>query len=178
MKMPALALGRDYLQNAWLVDDLDAAMRHWVETCGVGPFFLMPHVPITDVRIHGRPASLDLSIALAQAGRTQIELIVQHCDAPSPFRDALAGARRPAFHHLAMFAHDYDAELDHYRRQGLPISLEGRFGDMRFCYVDAFATLGCQLELLEDVAQVRTHFAHIAEAAERWDGRDPVRSGY
>jgi len=109
-KEPPLFLGRDYFQNAWVVDDLQAAMRRWTETCGVGPFFLLEHVAMQDVTYRGQPATIDCSIALAQAGRTQIELIEQHCDQPSVYRD-LVPRGQTRFHHVATFANDYDREL-------------------------------------------------------------------
>jgi hypothetical protein len=167
----------DYLQNAWVVTDLEAAMRHWVETCGVGPFFVMEHVPMQDLRYRGRPATLDCTIALAQAGRTQVELIVQHCDSPSAYRDTVPRGRA-AFHHVAVICADYDRDLAHYVARGHAVATDGRFGDMRFCYLDTQAELGCMLELLEDRPAIREHFRHIAEAAEGWDGREPVRPAY
>jgi hypothetical protein len=177
MRTPPLFLARDHFQNAWVVDDLQAAMRHWIETCGVGPFFVLEHVQMQDLTYRGRPASVDCTIALAQAGRMQVELIVQHCDNPSIYRD-LVPKGRSAFHHVAVFATDYDRELAEYRDQGLSVTTTGRFGDMRFCYVDASPRIDCVIEILEESQPLREHFAHIAAAAVDWDGRDPVRPAF
>ena len=175
-KLP-LFLGRDYFQNAWVVDDLQVAMRRWTETCGVGPFFLLEHVAMQDVTYRGQPATIDCSIALAQAGRTQIELIEQHCDQPSVYRD-LVPRGQTRFHHVATFAHDYDRELAEYRARGLRVTTTGRFGEMRFAYIDATSEIDCVLELLEESQPLREHFAHIEAAAVDWDGRDPVRPAF
>jgi len=140
-KLP-LFLGRDYFQNAWVVDDLQAAMRRWTKTCGIGPFFLLEHVAMQDVTYRGQPATVDCSIALAQAGRTQIELIEQHCDQPSVYRD-LVPRGQTRFHHVATFAHDYDRELAEYRARGLRVTTTGRFGEMRFAYIDATPEIDC-----------------------------------
>jgi hypothetical protein len=175
-KLP-LFLGRDYFQNAWVVDDLESAMHRWTATCGVGPFFVLEHVPMQDLTYRGRPATVDCTIALAQAGRTQIELIVQHCDQPSVYRD-LVPRGSSAFHHIATFATDYDRELAEYAAQGLGITTTGKFGEMRFAYIDASAAIGCVIELLEESQPVRAHFADIAVAAAGWDGRDPVRPAF
>lgn len=177
MRATPLFLGRDYIQNAWVVDDVQAAMRRWTESCGVGPFFLLEHVAMEDLTYLGRPATVDCSIAIAQAGRVQIELIEQHCNQPSVYRDLVPKGRR-GFHHIAAFATDYDRELAEYAEQGLTITTTGRFGDMRFAYIDASPQLDCVLELLEDTEAVREHFQMIADAAVNWDGRDPVRPAY
>jgi hypothetical protein len=174
MRAPPLFMGRDYVQMCWVVDDLQAAMRHWIETCGVGPFHVLEHVQIQDLTYRGRPAKLDFTGALAQAGRMQIELIQQHCDNPSVYRD-LVPKGRSAFHHIAMFANDYDRELAGYQAQGLVPVTAGRFGDMRYCYIDASATIGCVLELLEEKEGIRSFFKFVADSAIGWDGKDPIR---
>ena len=172
-----LFLARDFFQSAWVVNDIQAAMRHWTKTCGVGPFFLLEHVAMEDLTYRGKPATLDCSIAIAQAGPAQIELVEQHCQSPSVYRDLIPKGRS-GFHHVAAFAKDYDLEVAEYRAQGLSVTTTGRSGTMRFCYVDASPTIGCVIELLEESTSLRAHFAHIAEACRDWDGRDPVRPAF
>jgi hypothetical protein len=174
MRAPPVFLGRDYHQMCWVVDDLDAAMKHWTETCGVGPFYVIPHVKAQHVTYRGKPAELDFSGALAQAGRIQIELIQQHCDNASVYRDLIPKGRS-GFHHIAMFALDYDRELAEYERQGLPVVTAGVFGDIRFAYIDATPVLGTVLELTEDSPTIRQFFQKVVDGAKDWDGRDPVR---
>jgi hypothetical protein len=175
-KIPLFAT-RDYLQQAWVVTDVNAAMRHWTEVCGVGPFFVIEHVPMENLTYRGKAAKLDCTIALAQAGRTQVELIEQHCDNPSIYRD-LVPKGRSAFHHVAVICQDYDTELAHYQALGYALGATGSFGDMRFAYVDTSRDIGCVVELLEDKTSIRDHFKMIAEAAANWDGKDPVRPAY
>lgn len=172
MKPPAVA--RDFVQQAWVVTDLQRAMRHWIEVCGVGPFFVLDHAPLENLTYRGRPTTLDCSIGLAQAGRTQIELIVQNCDTPSVYRDLIPKGRE-AFHHMAVICKDYDAEVAHYAAQGAPVVTAGTFGDLRFCYVDATSTIGCVVELLEDLPAIHGFFGMVADAAVNWDGSNPIR---
>lgn len=176
-RQPPLFAGRDHLQQAWVVADLAAAMRHWTEVCGVGPFFVIEHAPMQNLTYRGRAARLDCNVGLAQAGRTQIELIEQNCGNPSIYRDYVP-AGRSAFHHVAVYCTDYDRELAHYRSLGYAVAADGTFGDMRFAYVDTHADLGCVLELLEDKPSIREYFGKIAAAATGWDGRDPVRPSF
>jgi hypothetical protein len=177
MTSPVLPLARDFMQQAWVVDDLEASMRAWTATCSVGPFFVLEHVPMSDLRYRGKPAELDCTIALAQAGRTQIELIVQHCDNPSVYRD-LVPKGRGGFHHMALICDHYDRDLKHYVDAGFAVATSGSFGDTRFAYLDTKAVLGCAIELLEARESILEHFRMIADAASGWDGRDPVRPAF
>ena len=78
------------MQFSYVVRDLDAAIEHWAGNLQVGPFFVAPHVPYTRCLYRGTPTDLDMSVAIAYTGDTQIELVQQHNDAPSIFRDFLS----------------------------------------------------------------------------------------
>jgi catechol 2,3-dioxygenase-like lactoylglutathione lyase family enzyme len=167
--------GRTIMQNAYVVNDVEEAAWRWVKTMGVGPFLINRHLQIGDPFHRGQPGGLDFSIAIAQAGPVQIELIQQHCDSPSCYRD-LYPRGREGFHHVAVVVDDYDAQLAHYAAAGFQIASGGVMGDMRFCYVDTSASIGNMVELVEDKPLMRAFMAAVAGAAETWDGRtDPVR---
>ena len=46
-------------QNGYVVRDVEAAMKHWTEVLGVGPFFYFERVPIEDFRYRGEPSPID-----------------------------------------------------------------------------------------------------------------------
>lgn len=73
-------------------------MHHWTERLGVGPFFHVERAPIEDFRYMGEPSDLEASIALANSGGLQIELIEQRNDAPSMYRDFLAAGNEGLQH--------------------------------------------------------------------------------
>ena len=77
--------------EAWFVDDIQAAMRHWYEHSGVGPFYYGTRNTL-DIVHRGRPQKLDFSGAIAQAGPIQIELLTQYDAAPSAFKRAMMPA--------------------------------------------------------------------------------------
>ncbi len=71
-------------QMGYVVPDVEAAMRHWIEVCGVGPWFYAERLPLTSFSYGGkRYDDIHLSIALANSGEMQIELIQQRSDHPS-----------------------------------------------------------------------------------------------
>ena len=61
----------------------------------------LDRVPIEDFRYRGEPSPLEVSIALANSGALQIELIQQRNDAPSMYRDFLSRESRGGLHHVA-----------------------------------------------------------------------------
>ncbi|WP_232494136.1 VOC family protein [Novosphingobium kaempferiae] len=170
--------GSHVMQVAFMVEDLEAACMHWVRTTGIGPFLTVPHVVLEEYSYCGRPASgLDFSVAIAQSGGVQIELIQQHCDNPSAYRDTVAKGQG-GFHHLAVYTDDYAATYARYVDQGFVVAVDGSFGGFRFSYIDTSATLGCMIELIEENPLQSDFFARIASAAVGWDGAEPIRPGF
>lgn len=172
--MIALA-NRSVIQNAYVVTDIEAAMQRWTDVFGVGPWFHNPDVRVDDARYRGEETTFGFAGALAQAGDVQLELIQPLDDQPSCYRD-LYPAGTEGFHHVAVFADDFDREIARYRSQGFAIAFSGVSRGMRFGYVDTSPALGFMVEVLEDVPSIKERFAAIAEAGRTWDGTDPIRS--
>jgi len=165
---------RTIFQNAWVVDDVEAACLRWVDQLGVGPFFVTEYRNLfTDVRYRGEPAALDMIVALAQAGPVQIELIQPLVDRCA-YRDSVP-AGTTALHHLCVWTHDIEADSAYFDALGYPTANRGRAGDVEFAYYDTRPLLGCMLEVVTRKDSVVERFATIARAAEGWDGRDPIR---
>ena len=163
-------------QNGYVVRDMQAALRHWTEVLGVGPFFHFERVPIADFRYRGEPSPLEVSIALANWGDLQIELIQQRNEAPSMYRDFLS-AGREGLQHVAVWTETMDAELDRLDAAGFRIGQSGRIGEGgRFVYLDTEAHPGTVVEVSEISGAKGRFFEHVRETAATWDGRDPVRS--
>lgn len=171
--------GRHVMQAAFVVDDIEAAALNWVRIAGVGPFLLAPHIRIEEYDYRGTPqGGLDFSVALAQSGGVQIELIQQHCENPSAYRDTIAKGTQ-GFHHLAIYCDDYDAAYAHYRGLGFMPAVEGALGTLRFSYIDTSATLGCMIELIGSDPMQTDFFERVAAAAQDWDGEtDPIRPAF
>lgn len=162
-------------QNGYVVRDLEAALAHWTSVLGVGPFFVFDRVPIQDFRYRGAPSPVDVSIALANSGALQIELIAVRGDAPSMYRDFLR-AGREGLQHVAFWPDDYDAALEAARARGVAVGQSGAIGERgRFAYLETEAHPGTVVEISEVSGAKGRFFAHIAEAARTWDGSEPIR---
>ena len=68
-------------QNGYVVRDIEAAMKHWIEVMGVGPWFYIEDVKTDWFKHRGIDSDVKMSIALANSGDLQIELIQQRNDA-------------------------------------------------------------------------------------------------
>ncbi len=162
-------------QNGYVVRDIEAALTHWAEVLGVGPWFYFERAPIEDFRYRGEPSDLEVSIALANSGELQIELIQQRNDAPSMYRDFL-GAGREGLQHVAAWTEDFDADLERCEKAGYRVGQSGRVGEgSRFVYFETETHPGTVIELSEISGAKGRFFRHIEECARSWDGSDPIR---
>jgi catechol 2,3-dioxygenase-like lactoylglutathione lyase family enzyme len=163
-------------QNGYVVRDIDAALDHWTRVLGVGPFFYFERVPIEDFRYRGEPSPVEVSIALANWGDLQIELIQQRNDAPSMYRDFLA-AGYEGLQHVACWYDSLDPVLAEVAAAGTRVGQQGTIGERgRFAYLETGVLPGTVVELSEISGAKGRFFQHIRACAEVWDGGEPIRS--
>lgn len=162
-------------QNGYVVRDLEAALAHWVEVLRVGPWFVLEDVAPTDFRYRGERSPARMSIALANSGPLQLELIQALDDSPSMYRDFLA-AGREGLQHVAYWTQEFDAALERASAAGFEVGHSGAFGEQgRFVYFANEAHPGTVVELSEVRGAKQRFFDHVARACDTWDGSDPVR---
>ncbi len=128
---------------AFVVDDLDAALRFWRE--GIG---------LTGGAVQSLPAEA-VDIAFLELGATHIELI-KPTSSDSGVAKHLA-KRGPGLHHLCLEVPDLDAKLGELRAAGYelindePRKREGQ----RYAFVHPRSTGGILLELYERIDKSR-----------------------
>lgn len=167
--------GRRAIQNAWVVNDIEASVRTWSETLGIGPFFVATYggSMFETVSYRGKPGEMNMKTAIAFSGDMQIELIEPLDDAPSAYRDVYRPGEE-GFHHLCFWSEDIDADLAHYAGLGCKAANTGKMrGGPRFAYVDARERTGCMIELLEHSDALAGLFESWRVANVEWDGGDP-----
>ena len=162
-------------QVAWVVADIESAMKYWAEVVGVGPWFWIPHVRPDDFRVGGAPSPVEMSLSIAYSGRTQIELIEQHNDAPSMYKEAI-DAGRYGQHHLGFFRRDYDERLERALAAGYRVGQQGALGDaIRFTYLRTDRDPGTIVELVSLSDPLEAQFVALHQLALEWDGSEPIR---
>ncbi|NUB14018.1 VOC family protein [Azospirillum brasilense] len=162
-------------QAGYVVDDIEAAMDYWSRTLGIGPWFYNERVPIRNYTYRGERYEVHNSVALANSGPLQMELIQTRNDAPSMYRDFLK-AGRTGLQHVAYWTENYDADLERLTGQGFQPVMSGEVGEKgRFVYFDTEYHPGTVIELSEVAGPKGKMFDLIRNASLEWDGRDPVR---
>jgi hypothetical protein len=167
---------RNYVQLCWVVPDLEASIDHWVKSTGAGPFFVFEDLHFEDGVYRGQPSDIQpCRAAIGQLGDIQIELVVPTSAEPGLWTE-LVPRGRLGFHHVGLYCADYEAERAAYLASGSEMAFEGLMMDARTCYIDTSPTLGFMTELITANPVAEMVFAQFKQAAEGWDGKDPIRT--
>jgi len=172
---PSYLPTRDYMQMAWVVPDLEAAIDTWVRKAGVGPFFVFDAAEFGNPVYRGKPAiTPNTAAAMAYSGNMQIELISPLDDKPSYWTDRTPRGRT-ALHHVAVNSTNYEADLAFFMDQGVEVAFSGLMMGYPVCWIDTMDTLGFMMELMTPNPVANSVFAQIKAPSIDWDGRDPIR---
>jgi len=165
-------------QLGLVVRDAEAAMWEWGRL-GVGPFFTVTF-KVDDFRYRGKPSPApELTLCFAHSGPLQIELIQQHNDVPSAYREFLGQGRQGAQHICAWYADhaSFDAKMRELQGRGFTLVQEGgsRAMDARFAYFETGEPGGLMFEISEALMPMGASSRQAMEsAAERWDGKELI----
>lgn len=170
-------------QLGFVVHDLDLALalEYWTKTLGVGPFFTIRDVVPEKWRYQGQPSPAPcVSIALANSGEVQIELIQQHDDHPSAWRDFLNSGRE-GFNHISSWLTraEYDATMTRMQADGIAVIHEGVVpgsGERFACLGTDSGPVGFVFEIADVMDTCSPLMQMIAGAARSCDGSEPIRS--
>ncbi len=139
-----------------VVRDLDAAIRHYEEDFGIGPWNTHQFTPdeVKEWREHGqvvKPAAT--RFAAAMVGGVQWELI-QPLDETSIFAKFLA-EKGEGVHHIAVALEDYEGTLAAEAKRGnelmMSCELGGQYSGIKVAYLGTQPSLGVTLEVFNKV---------------------------
>lgn len=162
------------MQNAFVVDDLEASIHQWATKLGVGPFYVFEHIQFSEIHFRGTPTPIDMTAAIAYWGDMQIELIFQHNDAPSIYQEFKQRGLR-GMQHMGVMTDDLDAHLGRLKSLDItPVQLGRVATGARFAYVNSDFNPGTMIELIEAGDAILGFFKIIQDASRTWDGRNPI----
>jgi Glyoxalase/Bleomycin resistance protein/Dioxygenase superfamily len=168
----------EFRQVGLVVRDIEQAMKHWVEVCGIGPWFFVDKMPFTEFIYRGeRQDDIHVSIALANSGGVQLELIQQKCRTPSMYRDFL-NAGHEGMQHWSSWPVNYDQILDRALSSGYGIGQQGNGSRGRFVYLWNGGHPGTIIEMAHLTEARERVFDGIRAAAIDWDGSEPIREAW
>jgi hypothetical protein len=162
------------MQLAFVPKDFDAALKHWTEVVGAGPFFYNEHVKLQDVKYRGQPSDIDFSMAIGYWGDIQVELVRQHNDAASIYNPNNEAAS-DGLHHVCILVDDMARAREVCARVGATVLQEGKLPGGEVIYVDTGGGPGTIVEILQLPPGGTAGFDFMRAQHETWDGSDPVR---
>jgi hypothetical protein len=162
-----LAPGPMY-HTGFVVRDIHAAVRHWVDVVGVGPFTVFENFAFVDPSYRGAPIGPRVTLAFGARGDTCVELIQPLDDTPSIYTE-----QPGALHHVGLLVPDLDGGIRRYAEAGIECAFRAAFPFGGGCaYLDTRSTLGVFTELVEGGAVVEGMLAGMRDAHARWNRRD------
>lgn len=148
--MNASVLAPNFCQVAWVVKDIAAAEKFFVDTIGVEKFMHFENLAAKDTEgtYLGQPGDWVVHIYLAYAGDTQVELI-QHVSGKSMFEEALE-RHGDSVQHVAYWLDDseYDAAAQQMVSSGFPEIQGFKLPLARVGYFDTRPAIGVVTELV------------------------------
>lgn len=169
----------DIRQVAMVVRDVDSAMQQWAAV-GVGPFVALRNFHPQNYHYRGQAMTGPvLTLCFAQSGDVQVELIQQHDDTPSAYRDFLAAGREGCQHVCAWFSDPaaYDAKRADLLAQGFTLVHEGESlpPRSRFAYFETQLPGGLMFEISEaTIPEYMPLWQLLDERTRQWDGREVI----
>lgn len=154
--------------TGYVVSDVHASVRHWVEQAGVGPFVLFENFEFVNPVYRGAAGGPKVTLAFGYGGQSCIELIQPLDAAPSIYSEA-----RGALHHVGIGVPDLTAGVQRYRAAGVECAFQAAFPFGGGCaYLDTLGTLGVFTELVEIGPVVEQMLAQMQAAHRGWNRRD------
>ena len=148
MTTPTLA--PSFCQIAWVVQDIKAAEKFFMETMGIERFFKIEGLAAKDTEgtYRGEPGDWVCNLYIANAGETQIELI-EHVSGKSMFEESLQ-QHGNAVQHVAYWLDeaDYDAAAAHLESSGYQLIQGFRLPMACIGYFDTRPAIGVVTELV------------------------------
>ncbi len=137
----------DLIQVAYVVRDLEGAMKFYVETMGIKPWVVYTFAPPVLERsmVRGKPSNHTYRIALAQAGAVQIELI-QPLTGRSTY-DEFLEKKGEGLHHVKFYYPDCQKKLAEFRARGIEVIQSGKFDEDEHYYLDTEKFYGMLIEI-------------------------------
>lgn len=162
-------------QIAYVVEDIHRSMEDFTARLGLGPWFLSgPFVP-PEGYYRGKPTDMKLSLALAFAGHVMVELIQQHDEKPSVYREMIE-TKGYGFHHWGICTDRFSETITKYESEGYEIAFSDRSPrGVRIVYMDATRDLPGMIEIIEWDDKLDSIYTEYFKASQDWNGSDPIR---
>jgi methylmalonyl-CoA/ethylmalonyl-CoA epimerase len=137
----------DIIQLAHVVLDVDAAMKHYHETFGYGPWdiYEFRRPLLRESMYRGKPAEHEYIVAVTWVNRVQLELM-QPVRGYSIYNEYIE-QNKGGFHHAKIYFKDCLKAVEDLKRKGYQVIQSGKIGADEFYYFDTEKDFGVVWEL-------------------------------
>jgi methylmalonyl-CoA/ethylmalonyl-CoA epimerase len=130
-----------FCQVGIVVKDIDKAISYFSSVFGIGGFQKL-EAPQLEVEIRGKPCKIDVKVALAPLGDSQLELI--QAEPGENIYWEFYQKHGEGLHHLGFEVKNLDAEVSQFKEKGVKVLMGGKV----FAYLDSTQMGGVIFELL------------------------------
>lgn len=163
------------IQIAYTVADVEKAACSYAGELRIGPWFLRGPLQARKPIYRGIRQDLRLSIAIAYTGHMMIELIQQHDDQPSVYRESFE-KNGYGFHHWGIASDHYEDDIASYLNRGFELVFTDETPvETRVAYFDAKRGWPGFIELIEINSDSELRFSKMYAEALLWNGKDAIR---
>lgn len=149
-------LEKGITQIAWVVEDLDQAVKHLHEFFGIGPWYYYNYGSplLKTMKRNGIEAEYNMATAVANVGSLRLELI-QPLEGDMVYNDFVKkyGYGFGRVQHFGLAVENMEDSLKVIKEDGIKVVMEGTGygldGDGHFAYLDTEKLIGITLELME-----------------------------
>lgn len=169
--------GNKPCQIAYYVPDIrEAALQHH-RLFGSGPFFVAESIDFTVHEHRGVRCEWDQSSSFGYWGDVMVEFMVQNKPGRSVLEDVMAVNSAPSgMHHVGYYVDDPAATVAGFGKIGCPQAMRAVLANgIEVFMVDTIGLYGHMIELYEPTATLMDLHGFIRQAAQDFDGTDPVR---
>ncbi|TJV46155.1 MAG: hypothetical protein E5Y02_00890 [Mesorhizobium sp.] len=175
--IPLRFLG-DRVQLAFVIKNMDAAIKYWTETLRIGPFVVIEKSRgDRDVFYRGKPTPMEFSVAFAYMGDVQIEFIQPIDNEPSIYKEFFDSGRE-GFHHVAYWPKEFETACAYLEKNGFSeiSSVCMKDGTLNVAYYETPEQIGTIVEIVPLTKDRQAYFSRIQRLSQTWDGvTKPIR---
>lgn len=158
-------------QVGYVVADIEAAAKDWVDRLGIGPWRVKHGITFHDCKYLGRPVDVEVGLATAFSAGTELKLLA-HTGGPRSVYSDFFDTSGPGTQHVCFYPTDFGAARDLMVATGSSVVFNGRVGATDFAYLDDGR--GQVVELAAVPPDRLGGRAERASAAEAWNGNEPL----
>ncbi len=133
-------------QLGYVVNDIDAACKHYHSLFGIGPFDIVDEVDMEGAILRGKPISTKIKVAFAKSDKVELEFI-EPLEGKNLYTEFLE-AKGDGIHHLAFMVDEMETWLKSFADMGIEPIFHHDMVVMDFAYFDTSLFGGLMLELL------------------------------